>query len=206
MTARRDRIRAEVRDDIKAAALRQLAEHGAGSISLSAIARQLGVSAPALYRYFGNRDELLTELVADAYRDLSHAVAEATAAADSRSRAQRVRDLAASYRGWARSQPHRYELLFRPPFPGYDAHSAPLSEASSPLMDTALRALGGAAATDTGRDPAAVTEVVRVWSRLHGMISLELGGAYAAMDVDAEELFAVEVATMAEQFGDPEPR
>jgi AcrR family transcriptional regulator len=37
-------------------------------VSVSAIGKQLGVSGPALYRYFTSRDELLTELVIDAYR------------------------------------------------------------------------------------------------------------------------------------------
>ena len=55
-------------------ALRQLAEGGPQALSLNAIAKELGVSGPALYRYFAGRDELLTELVADAYDDLGAAL------------------------------------------------------------------------------------------------------------------------------------
>jgi AcrR family transcriptional regulator len=46
-------------------------------VSVSAIGKQLGVSGPALYRYFASRDELLTELVIDAYHDLADALAAA---------------------------------------------------------------------------------------------------------------------------------
>jgi AcrR family transcriptional regulator len=37
--------------------------------------RELGVSGPALYRYFKNRDALLTALIEDAYDDLADALA-----------------------------------------------------------------------------------------------------------------------------------
>src|SRR5947209_20365292 len=105
----RDRFRAQVRDEVKQVALRQLAEGGPQALSVNAIAKELGVSGPALYRYFAGRDELLTELVTDAYHDLTAALA--TAARNRRQRPpQRLRALAAAYRAWARAEPHRYRL------------------------------------------------------------------------------------------------
>ncbi len=70
----RERYRAQVRGEVKQAALSQLAESGPAGLSVSAIGKQLGVSGPALYRYFASRDELLTELVIDAYADLTDAL------------------------------------------------------------------------------------------------------------------------------------
>ena len=69
-----DRDRAQVRAEVKQAALRQLAESEPASLSVSAIAKEFGVSQPGLYRYFASRGELLTELVIDAYHDLSDAL------------------------------------------------------------------------------------------------------------------------------------
>ena len=43
-------------------ALEILREHGDAAISLRALAKQIGVSAPALYRHFVDRDSLLAEL------------------------------------------------------------------------------------------------------------------------------------------------
>ena len=117
----RDRFRAQVRSEIKAAALAQVAEAGAQGVSVNAIAKQLGVSGPALYRYFANRDELLTELVVDAYGDFAGALRAAGGDA---------RALARAYRTWAVAQPHRYRLLFAPPLPGYDAHAPRLVDAA----------------------------------------------------------------------------
>src|SRR5260221_9021631 len=51
----RERYRAQVRQEIKQPALRQLAESGPGGLSISAIGKQLGVSGPALYRYFAGK-------------------------------------------------------------------------------------------------------------------------------------------------------
>jgi AcrR family transcriptional regulator len=65
----RQRSRAQVRREAKQAALGQLEQSGPAGLSVSAIGKELGVSGPALYRYFASRDELLTELIIDAYDD-----------------------------------------------------------------------------------------------------------------------------------------
>jgi AcrR family transcriptional regulator len=190
----RERFREQVREDVKAAALEQLAKGGAQTISLNAIAKQLGVSGPALYRYYANRDALLNELVIDAYHDLRDALADAAADCARLPRPeQRMCELAHAYRRWAREHPHRYELLFEPPFPGYDAHAEPLAEAASTLMDPILGALDG----DEDDD---VQYVVRVWSLMHGIVSLELGGAYTAMDIDADALYDEEIRAITQRY------
>src|SRR5260370_4016904 len=64
---RRARQRAATTGEIKALARRQLAEQGPGGLSLRAIARQTGTAPSALYRYFPNQSDLITELSTDAY-------------------------------------------------------------------------------------------------------------------------------------------
>ncbi len=59
-------FRAEYREDAKkkiiAAALDVATEHGWDSVTLDAIARHVGVTKPALYSYFKNREALLREV------------------------------------------------------------------------------------------------------------------------------------------------
>ena len=62
---------------IKSLALTQLAETGAGSLSLRAIARELNLVSSAIYRYYASRDDLLTALIVDAYGDLADRLEEA---------------------------------------------------------------------------------------------------------------------------------
>ena len=56
--SRRDRLRTATYAEIKHLARRQMAENGAASLSLRNIAGQMGLTTPALYRYFANRDAL----------------------------------------------------------------------------------------------------------------------------------------------------
>ncbi|MCG3750470.1 TetR/AcrR family transcriptional regulator [Amycolatopsis sp. Poz14] len=205
----RERFREQVREEVKSAALDQLAAGGAQAISINAIAKQLGVSGPALYRYFSSRDELLNVLVIDAYHDLRDAMARALDA-DAPDAEARIRLLAAAYRGWAREEPHRYELLFKAPFPGYDAHAKPLADAARALMGVVLGVLHD---PDTAGKPYDNEEVldarrantenhqlaVALWSRLHGFVSLEIGGGFTAMGLDADALFETEVQVLTDR-------
>jgi AcrR family transcriptional regulator len=145
----RERYRSQVRQEVKQAALSQLAESGPAGLSISAIGKSLGVSGPALYRYFASRDELLTELVIDAYADLAAALAAAGQASPEGATAEpreRLANVLRAYRSWAVAQPHRYRLLFGPPLPGYDAHAGRLVEAAQVAMNVLLDVLGPSAA------------------------------------------------------------
>ena len=52
-------------------------EQGTTDVRFTDIARVMGMTPPALYRYFADRDELLGALIADCYDDLGAAVARA---------------------------------------------------------------------------------------------------------------------------------
>jgi AcrR family transcriptional regulator len=145
-------------------ALTQLEAGGPPAVALNAIARELGVSGPALYRYFRNRDALLTELVLDAYDDLAKALAHGPSLPD-------------AYRAWALAQPHRYRLLFAAPLPGYDAHQPELVAAAQRSMALLLK-------IEPDRERA-----VTLWSRMHGHVSLEIEGNFASMGLDPEALY-----------------
>jgi AcrR family transcriptional regulator len=198
----RERFREQVRDDVKAVALDQLATGGPAALSVNAIAKELGVSGPALYRYFANRDELLAELVVDAYHDFAAALAAATDRGLGLDPARRLRALAGAWRAFARAQPHRYQLLFAPPLPGYDAHSEPLVAASRRVMAVGLDVYGGdpgGSAADA--DPEVLARVVAGWYRLHGFVGLELGGNFDSMGVDADAVFRREVDALVRDRG-----
>ena len=212
----RERYRAQVRDEVKQAALLQLAESGPAGLSISAIGKQLGVSGPALYRYFASRDELLTELVIDAYHDLAHALTDAARHAPGLHPRARLEDIARAYRSWALAQPHRYRLLFGPPLPGYNAHAQRLVEAAQASMNVllgVLRQLGDRTGNPPAEplasqllalartygpdvDAAIALRAINIWSRLHGLVSLEIAGNFASMDIDPGHLFEAELVTL----------
>ncbi|GAA4687660.1 TetR/AcrR family transcriptional regulator [Phytohabitans rumicis] len=195
---RRERLRAQTREEAKAAALRQIAAAGPQSLSLNAIGKELGMSGPALYRYFSGRDELLTELISDGYHDLADAIEAAAASAAGAPPTDRIRVLGRAYRDWALAQPHRYLLLFGTPVPGYVAPEH-TRDAAIRTMSVLLEPI--AALAPVSRYPeldAQVAGPVRrlgivCWTRMHGVVSLEVEGHFTLMGFDPALLFEAEV-------------
>ncbi|MCA2219152.1 TetR/AcrR family transcriptional regulator [Jidongwangia harbinensis] len=197
----RERYRAQVRTEIKERAWEQIATTGASALSLNGIARQMGLSGPALYRYFANRDDLITGLITDAYRSLADTFR--TAGTD-------PAGLAHALRGWALAHPQRYLLIYGTPVPGYHA-PADVTRIAVEILTTLLDACaalpdGGAArpfdayvaqhrdwAEGHPAPPAALRRALTFWTRLHGILSLELAGHFTGMDFDPGRLFTAEL-------------
>jgi AcrR family transcriptional regulator len=214
-TSPRERYRAQIRDEIKDVALRQLAELGPDGVSVNAIGKELGVSGPAIYRYFASRDELLTELVVDAYVDMTAALRSATVVKGrGRPAPSSLERLARAFREWGVTNPHRYRLLFAPLFPGYDPNAERLVVAGAESMQLLLDVLPPAAeggelpkslagqatswlkAQGLTSDASTAVRAVRTWSRIHGFVSLEISGAFANMGLDPDALFDLELSSL----------
>lgn len=205
----RERYRAQVRAEVKKRAWEQIATAGASALSLNAIAKRMGMSGPALYRYFASRDELITELIRDAYRSLAD-----TLHAASKESGADVAALAHALRGWALDDPQRYFLIYGTPVPGYHAPddiTAIASENMATLLDawTArpsadpatpfaehLGGLGRQWADDHPAPPAALHGALTFWTRLHGVLSLELAGHFNGMGFDPAQLFVAELDSL----------
>lgn len=217
LSGRRARLHAATREEAKAIALRQLAEGGIAALSLNAIGREMGLTGPALYRYFTNRDAVLTDLIIDAYGDLATAVETVERPGDGTDAAAALRAFATAYRAWAVAQPHRYLLLYGTPVPGYVAPPetvslarrimAPLLDAlatlppPSPAPGSPLAALDAqfaawAGATDQDAAGPLLRRGVTWWTRLHGLLGLELAGHFAGMGFDPALLYDAEVTAL----------
>ncbi|MEU5432099.1 TetR/AcrR family transcriptional regulator [Streptomyces sp. NPDC020719] len=207
----RERYRAQVRAEIKQHAWGQIATAGVPALSLNAIAKQMGMSGPALYRYFASRDELITELIRDAYRSLADTVRTAfDSGAD-------LYALAGVIREWARSDPHRYFLIYGTPVPGYHAPDD-ITAISSEVMAVLLEACGAVSPDSSVDSPvtpfdahlenhrewadghpataATLHSALSFWTRLHGVLSLELAGHFTGMAFDPELLMTEELKNL----------
>jgi AcrR family transcriptional regulator len=206
---RRERQRRQTLAEIKTRAVDQVAAGGAESVSLNAIARAMGMSPAALYRYFASRDALLAELVADAYGSLADALTQAAAGAE------RLLAVAHAYRDWALANPNSYLLIFQTRSgSGLELEPERVVAAAQRSMDVILSALGGAAGAELGPELADQVEAwgqrsqvpgltagqrylgLLAWTRLHGLISLELGQHLAATGVDPALLYEAEVQSL----------
>jgi AcrR family transcriptional regulator len=205
-------------EEIKEHALAQIADSGPEALSLNAIARTMGMSGPALYRYFASREELLGELVADGYDELADAMKHAVEAGQAAGQPapEQIRALGHASRAWALAQPHRYRLIFATRYgsgfivpertipASHRAMTAMLSAlagvqpqwqrewSTTPELDTQLRTW----MTDSAEIPlpAGILQAgVLLWTRLHGVVSLELEGVFASMGIDAGLIYDQEI-------------
>lgn len=149
----RARARRQLVRQITDAARDQLAEVGAAALSVRAVTRQLGMAPSAVYRYFPNRDALLTALITDAYVGLADAAADAEAAVPRADLPGRWLAVHRAVRGWALGHPHEYALIYGSPVPGYVAPedtAAPASRVALLLAGIAVEAWAGGARAGAG--------------------------------------------------------
>jgi AcrR family transcriptional regulator len=225
----RERARAELTQEIKQEARRQLAAEGAQRLSLRAVARELGMVSSALYRYFPSRDDLLTALIIDAYESIAARVEAADAARPPAHLRGRWRAMSHAVRDWALARPHEYALLYGSPVPGYSAPAetivpaarvpialvkltrdawaagtlAPAAE-HAPLTPALAQQVEQVAATAAPGLPGPVLARCAIgWTQLYGMISFELFGHLVGSVDPADEFFAYAVELMADLLGLP---
>jgi len=204
--------RASVISDIKSAARRQVAEHGGASLSVRLVARELGMSSSAVYRYFSSRDELLTSLIIDAYNDLGASVESAEALVPREELEARLLAASLAIRDWALANRHEYALVFGSPVPGYAAPEATIGPAtrvpavlSGVLRDAwewgRLELPDGPGAPYLARDvqvppsPLAglpdevIVRGILAWTQIFGLVSFELFGHLVGSIEDGRGLF-----------------
>jgi AcrR family transcriptional regulator len=119
--SRRDRVRAATTAEIKQTARRILVSEGPDAVSLRAIAREMGMTAPALYRYFGSHEELVKHVIADIFTELAGDLRSAIAAADADSGGDMLAKVLAAcweFRRWSLSHTREFGLIFATPLPG----------------------------------------------------------------------------------------
>src|SRR6188474_3887000 len=89
-----------LQEAIKETAWQQIAAFGASALSLRAIARELKITAPAIYNYFPDRDALVTALIIDAYKSFGDSQLAARDAVPAAKVVARLKAIGVAYRTW----------------------------------------------------------------------------------------------------------
>jgi AcrR family transcriptional regulator len=127
---RRDRLRAATTQEIIQTARRLLVTEGPDAASLRAIAREMGMTAPALYRYFGSHEELLRHVVGDIFTDLAgyvdaaiHAAVDAAPPGIDPDGVWALKLIAGcrAFRSWTLDHVPEFSMIFGSPLPGLEA-------------------------------------------------------------------------------------
>lgn len=225
---RRARLRAETSSEIKAIALAHMAAEGPAAISLRAVAREMGMTAGAIYSYFDTRDELVSALVADVYDSLAERLENARDAVPAADPTGRVIAVGHTYREWAVAHPEEFRLVYGDPAPGYvapDGGAAADAEkrACTVILDLVAAAWPKASSIHTTDNhqwtdfvpafadaartsfpklpPAAVALGIRVWGRMHGLVALEVYGHLRNLTQDPGKLYRAELHDLVATLG-----
>lgn len=213
---------------IKTAARQQMAQHGTAGITLRGIARELGITAPAIYNYFPRLDDLVTALIVDAFTALADAIDAAEADTPGETCGPKILAMCLAYRQWAVEHAVDFQLIYGNPIPGYVAPA----EITVPL---ARRPFDGLArlfleAYQTGElvvpteyepVPASITAhfatwlpeagydfpdallclLMSGWARIHGMVMLELFEHLGPVVGDSAAFYRYELGAFLQQLG-----
>lgn len=102
-----------IRPQILASALEVLREHGLEGVTMRAVADRAGVTAPALYWHFADKEALIREVGREVSRTLRDRMLEAGSAPTAEARLRRTFEV---FRTFAVSYPSYFHMLFvRPP-------------------------------------------------------------------------------------------
>ncbi|HSO63689.1 MAG TPA: TetR/AcrR family transcriptional regulator [Ornithinibacter sp.] len=143
-STRRQRGRAAAIEEIKAAALDELRQHGARGVTMRGVARAVDMTPSGLYRYFDDHGALLAALCVDAHDSLSAVLdSEQGLAPDVDCRSRWFRGSLA-LRTWALTHVDEYALVVGPPLPGVDVAHRDLVRAAGRLRSHATRTVAEA--------------------------------------------------------------
>ena len=214
-----------LQEAIKDLAWQQIAKSGAAALSLRAIARDLGITAPAIYNYYSRRDDLVTALIVDAFASLGESQKEAIRHLPEGDLITRISTLGFAYRNWALTYPQRYQLIFGTPIPKYEAPAditipvaaeslKPLTnvlqaclevhllcvERYSPMPPELRSMLEDWSQYIGGVNIEVLYTTLIFWSRVHGLVSLEIGKQFPASITKPGEVFRREIANLLSQY------
>jgi AcrR family transcriptional regulator len=164
---------ARLRDEIVAGAVALLDETGdETSVTLRAVARRVGISAPSIYRHFADQPSIMLAVVQRAFAELD---AELRGALDTAGDDPRTRLFAVctGYLEFARMHPGRYRTMFgglwMPDLEASSLTEADMHALGRRSMQLIVEVLGDcvAAGIATSTDPSA--DAVALWVGLHGL-------------------------------------
>jgi len=214
-----------LQEAIKEAAWKRITEYGAPALSLRATARELKITAPAIYNYFSDRDELVTALIIDAFTSFGDWQLEARDSVPAEDHIAQMTAIGLAYRNWAHAFPQRYQLIFGTPIPGYNGPIEKILPAAARSLSALVSVVEGLRLTgklnvDTfpkvkpeykvsfemwktyggEADVLSLSVAMIIWARVHGIVSLEIGGNLPPFGAKGDALYLYELNSIHQQF------
>jgi AcrR family transcriptional regulator len=163
------------REGIVDGALTFLDREGWDSLTINALATQLGTKGPSLYNHVDSLEDLRRAV---RIRVIDDIITMLNRVGEGRARDDAVLVMAGAYRSYAHHHPGRYSAFTRMPLGGDDAeYAAATRGAAAPVI--AVLASYGLDGVE------AFHAALEFWSAMHGFVLLEMTGVMDDIDTDA---------------------
>ncbi|WP_432542965.1 TetR/AcrR family transcriptional regulator [Kineococcus sp. SYSU DK002] len=167
-----------LRADIVAAATSLLEEGSAASVTLRAVARGAGISAPSIYRHFDSVDAILRAVVDEAFAELELLLRGQDPDAGEVDPLTHLVGVCRRYLDFAARRPQRYRLMFGGAWnaadvpPGNEAELAARADIGQNAFAVLVEALQRCIDAGTSASTDAVADAAALWVGLHGRAEL----------------------------------
>lgn len=226
--SRREKQRKELIAEIKSTAKVLMAENGTAGLSIRAIAKRIEITPPAIHYYFKTVDDLITTLLIDEFNALVKYLKETAEENSGFPFSIQFYRYAHALRGWALANSTEFQLIYGNPIPGYvqpiEQTYPPAREGFALFAGMVSQAIEAkelslpyqylAAAERLSQplselqqeaghqhDPAVLYMTASLWSRLHGLITLELYNLIQPVVGDIALFFHLEVIRTLTEIG-----
>lgn len=199
--SRRDRARRTTFAEIHAAARRLLVTRGSSAVTINAVAREIGMSGPALYHYYASHDALVDAVTSEFYGELTRTMEQARDAVSGAPLGERLLATCRAMRQWATANPAEFEWVFARPVAArnrqphserrqagqrfewifldllvelWDSHRFPVPDLADLPESLRDQLSDYSAALDHRLPPEAAYVFLSGWTRLYGLLCMEV--------------------------------
>ena len=158
----------DLRRDLLRVAREEISRNGAQAVSLTSLARLAGVSQPAPYRHFADREALLEGVAVEGFEDLVSTLKDALATCRP---TDRLRAISLAYVTYGEAHTEIYRLMFASRLVPEAKPESALSAAADNALGLLRRVLSNVSQVETLSDDAYGT-----WAHLHGLVMLKADG------------------------------
>lgn len=187
---RRDRILAEASD--------LFLTHGVGGVTMRGLASRMKVTPMALYRHFGNREELLTAIVAEGHatflRYLNRALGADTPA-------RRLLVSGEQYLAFGLDHPRSYAVMFMEHVPENCVKKGPASFGDAATFQFLVDRIRDCTAAGVLRTDEPETVALSIWAHVHGLVSLFLAGKLPLARPEFERVYLRSIVALLGAYG-----
>jgi len=159
----------DLRQKILDAAQELFVEAGVEGVSMRKVAEMAGVSAPAIYRHYENKDDLLQEIIQIGLRTLEAYLAPALEAPTPLERLDR---LAERFLDFAIEQPRYFEFAFMIPSRSIADVQTELNERNWVTFNMALEQIGACMESGIFKKDDPLGAAITIWSGVYGLVAL----------------------------------